>query len=428
MLDTIREYALEKASESERAGIRRRMARYYVEYCTHAVKELREGDPLPWLASLDQEQANIRVALGWAITEQPEDALRIAAAMGTYWHTRRQFAEATEWLDQTLALADPKLDAKAAALGSRARIRWRHGEYEGAKLDAKESAELCRRLDLAVELSDALTILGLVCSAEGDDASADRYMQEALQVGRRISDRVVVSRSLNNLGLFASLRGDHARGRNLLEEALAEIRPAGNRVVTSNILDSLGRINLLLGDQIAARSYYEEALELCIRFGDSLNLAECLEGIALLALAAADGERTLRLVAAATVIRKATGAHAMPSWASQVELGTSAARAKVGQRADGAWQQGAAMSVREAARYASGSAPSPARVDGGPLTGREMQVAALIAEGMTNLEIAKRLRMAGRTADAHAEHIRNKLGLRSRSQIAVWAHKRLGSA
>jgi len=54
-------------------------------------------------------------------------------------------------------------------------------------------------------------------------------------------------------------------------------------------------------------------------------------------------------------------------------------------------------------------------------------VAQLIAEGLTNPEIAARLKMAERTADAHVEHIRNKLGLRTRSQIAVWAHERLGS-
>jgi non-specific serine/threonine protein kinase len=80
----------------------------------------------------------------------------------------------------------------------------------------------------------------------------------------------------------------------------------------------------------------------------------------------------------------------------------------------------------QALSYVAGAPAAAIRVDGSPLTGREMQVAALVADGMSNPEIAKRLRMAGRTADAHVEHIRNKLGLRSRSQIAVWAHERLG--
>jgi DNA-binding NarL/FixJ family response regulator len=117
----------------------------------------------------------------------------------------------------------------------------------------------------------------------------------------------------------------------------------------------------------------------------------------------------------------------MPDWRGLVDDGVAKARATLGQDvADAAWQQGASMSVLEAIRVATGAAPSPHQVDGNPLTGRETQVAGLIAEGMTNLEIAKRLRMAARTADAHVEHIRNKLGLRTRAQIAIWAHERLG--
>lgn len=56
-----------------------------------------------------------------------------------------------------------------------------------------------------------------------------------------------------------------------------------------------------------------------------------------------------------------------------------------------------------------------------PLTPREREVAHLVADGLTNAEIAQRLSVAPRTVDAHVEHIRNKLGFRSRTQIGVWA-------
>jgi DNA-binding NarL/FixJ family response regulator len=61
------------------------------------------------------------------------------------------------------------------------------------------------------------------------------------------------------------------------------------------------------------------------------------------------------------------------------------------------------------------------RTGGGPLTARELQVADLIAEGLTNADIAKTLRVSVRTVDTHVEHIRTKLGVRARAQIAVWA-------
>lgn len=65
---------------------------------------------------------------------------------------------------------------------------------------------------------------------------------------------------------------------------------------------------------------------------------------------------------------------------------------------------------------------APLAVD---LTHRERAIAALIGEGMTSAQIAARLKIAERTVDSHAEHIRNKLGLHSRAQIAAWAVREL---
>ncbi len=61
------------------------------------------------------------------------------------------------------------------------------------------------------------------------------------------------------------------------------------------------------------------------------------------------------------------------------------------------------------------------KVGGGPLTARELQVADLIADGLTNAEIARTLGVSVRTVDTHVEHVRTKLGVRARTQIAVWA-------
>ena len=65
------------------------------------------------------------------------------------------------------------------------------------------------------------------------------------------------------------------------------------------------------------------------------------------------------------------------------------------------------------------------RGGGGPqLTAREIEVATLIAEGLTNASIATRLSVAPRTAEAHVENIRRKLQVRSRAQIAAWVTER----
>lgn len=82
------------------------------------------------------------------------------------------------------------------------------------------------------------------------------------------------------------------------------------------------------------------------------------------------------------------------------------------------------MSFDQAIDYALGDGEPEAAVDAGPLSLREREVAKLVAAGMTNREIAKRLFISERTAEGHVEHIRNKLGVRSRTEIATWAVQR----
>jgi DNA-binding NarL/FixJ family response regulator len=71
-----------------------------------------------------------------------------------------------------------------------------------------------------------------------------------------------------------------------------------------------------------------------------------------------------------------------------------------------------------------------ARLDqerGDPLTPREREVAALVAEGLTNREIAARLYLSERTAQNHVQHILTKLGLPNRGQVAVYVTRRMSS-
>jgi non-specific serine/threonine protein kinase len=276
-------------------------------------------------------------------------------------------------------------------------------------------------------LTGTLTMLGLSSSSEEDWAGAERFHLEALEVAERLGNSVRQSASLNNLGLVDSARGDQQSARTRLEMALALDLSRGDRFNSATILDSLGRVTLKLGEHVAARRHYLDSLAIAVEYGNAANIATCLEGMAMLALVEDDPARAVRLIGAASGLRAEGGDRAAPDWSKEVDAGLASARSKLGRQADTAWRNGAALGTAEAVRYATGA---PASVPDGesPLTARERQVGKLIAEGMTNPEIAKRLRMAERTADAHVEHIRNKLGLRTRSQIAVWAHERLGTS
>jgi non-specific serine/threonine protein kinase len=181
-------------------------------------------------------------------------------------------------------------------------------------------------------------------------------------------------------------------------------------------------------------------LVLRLRFGDMLGLAPCLEGLAWLAAAEGDFVRTARLLGAADRMWRSVASvprFGMTRLDAEHDVAESRATDALGERQYvREHAAGAALSADDAVRYARDSAdvadsaarPSDqAAADAGQaspweqLTARERQVAALVAQGLTNREIAARLVVSKRTVDAHVEHILAKLGFSSRVQVAALA-------
>ena len=73
----------------------------------------------------------------------------------------------------------------------------------------------------------------------------------------------------------------------------------------------------------------------------------------------------------------------------------------------------------------AGDEEASGRLRGEGLTTREREIAALVASGLSNREIAARLVISKRTVDAHVSHIFVKLGLCSRVQLTVWLRDRV---
>ena len=431
MLDTIREYSFEKLLERGERDIRERHSLHFLEFCKQGQRELRGRQQHDWLKRLDEEQGNIRLAVEWSLLENPVRALGLAVAMDRYWIIRGRLAEAIDWLDRVLATDAAHPVARTDALLTRSRMRWVQGDFEGGTRDADAGAELAEKLGPSLSLFAATTLRGVLKSGTGDWEAAARLHETAFQIAWQLRDPWWVASSLNNLGLIALERGDYEVARGRLEQALEGFRQAGDRYVSALSRDSLARIYVKLENREAARLNFLEALNISFQFSDGVNVAAELEGLAEVELSEDQPQRSIALTAAAKAVRAPTGADMPREYKKAVEDNLASARSKLARNvADAAWRVGSSMTMEEAVRFATGGRPQPpAAANGGsPLTARETEVARLIAEGLTNPEIASRLRMAERTADAHVEHIRNKLGLRSRSQIAVWAHERLGTA
>ncbi len=429
LLDTIREYALEKLQQEGEAAWRRRHADYFTAWAAGASKKLFGREQEVWAQRIDDEQPNIRLALEWSLSEQPDNALRLAGAMGSYWWMRRTLGEGFEWLTRATEVVTSDVEYRPAALVARARLARRRGDYETAVADANAAASMARRLGLKRELAQAVTMLGIAASHDGDLAKAKRYFEETTKLSADSGDRDRLSAALNNIAMIESVMGDQDSAMRKANEAEAVADELGDRFLKSNVLDTVARIHFRLGHIDVARAKYSEALLMASDFQDMMNVADCLEGFALLAMVAGDATRALVLEAAAGAQRTSAGADITPEWSKEVLDSIERAKAKVGPTAaEAATRRGAAMTMKEAVAYALGETTGARRDGGMRLSDREIQVARLVAEGLTNGEVGGRLRISERTVDAHVEHIRNKLGLRTRAQIAVWAKERLGTA
>ncbi|HEY1455355.1 MAG TPA: tetratricopeptide repeat protein [Candidatus Dormibacteraeota bacterium] len=426
MLDTIREYAADWLDGPASMSARERHAAHFLAFAQKAAAELLRGDQALWLDRIEEESANLRLALATYELASPGQMIELTRCLSRYWYVRGKFSDAIEWFDKSVAVSGADPSQRMSALQSRARFRRLRGDYEGSRRDATECAGLARDAHADLHLMGALVTLGNLSASEARWTEAARFFSEVLEVQRRIGDPGWIGTGLNNLALVESSQGNHEQAKRRIDEALEAVEQVGDRILRASIHESAGRIERRRGDRRAARTHYVLALELSSEFEDATNIADVLDGMSLLAIDDRDPKRAL-VLAAGSAAQRAAAESNPPDW-DQVEVVEAIARARSlmpRAGATAAWRRGSAMTLREAVAYAKGTPPDNRTKGGLALTGREMQVASLIAEGVTNGEIAIRLKMAERTADAHVEHIRNKLGLHTRSQIAIWAHEKL---
>jgi DNA-binding NarL/FixJ family response regulator len=149
------------------------------------------------------------------------------------------------------------------------------------------------------------------------------------------------------------------------------------------------------------------------------DVPTCLDLLAILC-AADEPRRACRLLGAAMCVRETMGSSRAPADTPQVERAESIARRSLSSLEwESEFAAGRGLSLHQAVLFALESAPPATLV--GPLSQREREVAMLIGRGLSNREISDTLVLSVRTIEAHVGHVLNKLGLRSRAQIAVWA-------
>lgn len=309
LLETVREYALERISESgETALMRDQHAGYFLELARRAEPEL-EGAAEQWLTRLEAEHDNLRAALEWAAAQgKAEDELRISVALRRFWLVRGHSAEAQRRLEAALGrTGNQPTQLRAIAAGAAGQFALARDDHERAKTWTNESLSLFRSQDDRAGVARSFTRLGDIAKAEGDLDGAARNYAYALEVARNLEDRRALAAALTNVGALALIRKDLDEADRLSREALSIWRELGHTEGIAIALLNVGAGAIDRQDYAEALPLLRETFELSRALGYRAQLAGALGNCAVVAARSSQAERAIRLVASMDELLAAIG-------------------------------------------------------------------------------------------------------------------------
>jgi predicted ATPase len=394
LLDTIQAYALDQlAAADEVAAARDRHLRYFsvfgippeAGWMSARVASLLEE----WIANY----GNVRAALEWAADSEPCVAMKLLAETRDLFFLLGQ-ADGSRLAKLVLERCTERNRRRAEVLIAAGHYAYLLGNAVAARPLMTEAATFGDKLgDRAVEAT-AHWFLGLHQvfgdgndKAPGQAAAARAHLATARAIQQKIGSRRGEGRSTAVLGLTYLIDDEPARARLLLDAALAIGLEAQDRW-------SQGQANLYLGvlaessaDPQSASSYFREAIECFHPYHDSTLLPVALVGQASV-IAERDPETALKIVAAAWAVRTRNGGEFAPFFRTFVERARAASADKVGNDAERLWKDGSRLTADDAIALAFGR--TRPRASGAPgVSERELEVVRLVAEGLSNKEIAR---------------------------------------
>ncbi|WP_328501790.1 LuxR C-terminal-related transcriptional regulator [Streptomyces sp. NBC_00457] len=433
LLFTLRHYGLERLRRrpGEETAARRRQ-RDWTQACAAAHERAWFGPgQRETVARLRADQDNLRAALDFCLTAPGERlaGLRLAGTLWFYWHACGAPREGRYWLDRAL-------DANPEPTPERARGLWVAGLLAAATQDlargldlAKDARRLARHLGDPAETAHAEYVIGVLQLFGNDLQIALAHFETAVARGRAPGQHLSMH-GLDKVELACALAllGQADRAVAVCEAALPECAEHDEDWVRSYLLRILALAHTVRQDWPRAERHALDALRRKLDVNDVIGIGLTLDLLAVIAAERGTPERAAVLLGAADRVwadidKGRWGSDALNSARRQCEK--RARETLDGPAFQRSYERGSALGFTEAAAYALSDEQPPDDTSERPsngvrLTRRETEVAALVAEGLANQQIADRLVIARRTAEGHVERILSKLGFSNRSQIAAW--------
>jgi predicted ATPase/DNA-binding NarL/FixJ family response regulator len=374
LLEMVREYAAEQlVAGGEEEATRRRHLAFYVDLAEAAEPGLFGPEQDVWLARLDQERDNLRLAERWALgAGDGESVLRLAAALIRFWLARGAVTEVRERVHALVALAAaaPTHPAAVTAFSGAGDQALLLGDFLTAQSLFEQSLEVARRLDDRPGMATALRALSKLASHRGNYAEAHRLgadslalleqggglperattlrrlgyvshfagdqlqarlmLERALAMAREIGDLRLISNTAFGLAMVHHVTGNHDLAWQLYEECLAIDRLQGHRASEGSALNNLGHIATLRGERRLASALLRDSLLASRDGGDRRRLGFTLSAVAGLVTIEGDPVRAIRLDAAGRAALDGLGARLEPPMRSQYDELLASARDALG--------------------------------------------------------------------------------------------------
>jgi tetratricopeptide (TPR) repeat protein len=394
MPETIREYALERLEACGHVEAASRAASEYVLALAERARLEGEGHAY-WLHRLVAEHHNVMAALTWLREQgQTEMGLRLSLALMPLWQMQDHHLDSRTWLDTFMVAADkvsPNLRAKgllwqglllmrgtgddvaathlfeealalfrdggdlngvSEALQAEGDVYRNQGEWKRASQRYAESLELAEQTGNSFLVAHGYMGLALCAQEEGQFLDAQDPWELTLEWAERAENGATTTLALNSLGEMARFRGDWKEAERYYEQTLRLARELGSEFRMALALHNLGYVALYRGEPERAKRLFTESLSLYQGRQYHKGAAECLAGLGRVAASQGMLERAARLCGATEVILEGLGTRLDTLDRADYERTLKALRNQLGERLQTLLDEGRAMSMESAVKYA----------------------------------------------------------------------------
>jgi predicted ATPase len=397
MLETIREFAVEKLSESPESDILfEKHALFFSELAEKTEPYLIGRDRDPWINRLETEMDNLRAVFNRVLENRvnADYGIRIIGRLGWFWHLRGHLSEGRHWAKTFLKYTGKSDINRARVLFPAGGLAWSQGDYAEANRLLEESVDLFRKAGDIQGLTHAQAILtgglaslghyedalslceettGLMRKSgnqwglafallwhgavyliyTGDKNSAHHFFNESFQIASKLEDPWILGESLNHLATITGMRGEYQKASQYFEESLNYHRAMNDQWAMARDYSAYGDMLLQKGDSHNATRLFESAAELWKKIGNEKGLIACISGFIEIARQQSRYQKVARLYGAIGHPIRTLGYLFLPLSHDELEEQKSAASAEIDETAwNREYSEGQGLQLEEALNLA----------------------------------------------------------------------------